>query len=273
MRKLKKRRTTNASFSKKTQFVNSLKMKRCKSTGSVLGPQSPHPSGAVNNTNTNTNTNSTSRHNGATTNRNQQTIPWRSAARANRYRLATSCAHRKLTSPSVGLNHQYNINDNDYAATADDDVDEDEFNSDDIEEFLAQNDVPDNLKYINNSIDNFLMPEPIDDQQHHQQQSRYHGPSMVNDETEGNIKHHMFMASSTLDYDKFSSLASLNNANTAQRLQTKPKNVPRPTVTNKNEFVANLDKIKNVSVKDLLAILQREHESKTQLEDMLIEVF
>jgi len=41
---------------------------------------------------------------------------------------------------------------------------------------------------------------------------------------------------------------------------------------NRSEFVSNLDKIKNVSVKDLLSILQREQESKSQLEDMLIQV-
>ncbi|CAF0863953.1 unnamed protein product [Brachionus calyciflorus] len=69
-KKIKKRRNTNTSFTKKPQInsvSNSLsRMKRCKSTGSVICNKSPG-------------------------------IPWRTAARANRaHRVSGSCAYRKV---------------------------------------------------------------------------------------------------------------------------------------------------------------------------------
>jgi centrosomal protein CEP78 len=90
--KLKKRRNTNASFSKKAQFNSStMKMKRCKSTGSVILNKSPDV------------------HNFQVQHQKQSTssgIPWRTAARANRFRVSSSCAYRKIN----GDEHDQNDN-------------------------------------------------------------------------------------------------------------------------------------------------------------------
>ena len=71
------------------------------------------------------------------------------------------------------------------------------------------------------------------------------------------------MTSLTFDNDKFvTSSFAAHNINNINKQSKNRKS---------NDFVANLNKIKNVSVKDLLAILQKEQESKTQLEDMLLQ--
>ena len=92
-----------------------------------------------------------------------------------------------------------------------------------------------------------------------------------------NHKSEMIMTNSTfVDNDnKFSNHSrgmSLNNNSNNNRQQQQHHQHQRKQNSEKNEFVSNLDKIKNMSVKDLLIILQREQESKTQLEDMLIGV-
>lgn len=187
-RKIKKRRNTNASFTKKAQFIASTttsKMKRCKSTGSVICNKSP----TICNT--------------------KGGVPWRAAARANRYRASTSSAFRK----AAGLSSSNNDGDE-----YDDDVDEDE----------GVNDNCDNAELTMN------------------QQGRNY-----------------VMASSTFDYDKF---ASMSKNNKQQRRVASSESL------SKTEFVSNLDKIKNISVKDLLLILQKEQESKTQLEDILLQL-
>ena len=71
------------------------------------------------------------------------------------------------------------------------------------------------------------------------------------------------MASSTFDSDKFAAMKQPSGSGRGVKQQSQ-------LISNKHEFVSSLDKIKNASVKDLLLILQKEHESKTQLENMLI---
>jgi centrosomal protein CEP78 len=186
----KKRRNTNISFNKRpinqiSSSINSLsKLKRCKSTGSVVFNKSPPTSDKKKSSIANQGSGSG--------------IPWRAAARAERYRVSSSCAYRNI------LNE------------LDQDEEDGQIMSDKEEvEEIEEDDLINNL-----------------------------------------------MTSLTFDNDKFvtSSFAAHNNKQQKQQQSRKS-----------NDFAANLNKIKNVSVKDLLAILQKEQESKTQLEDMLLQ--
>jgi hypothetical protein len=199
--KLKKRRNTNASFSKKAQFnASGMKMKRCKSTGSVILNQSPEMS------------NFQAQHQKQST---SSGIPWRTAARANRYRVSSSCAYRKINGD------EYDQNENEF------DEYYDEENSD---ELIHEEDEED-------------MDDPALD----------HKRKATSDRN---------MYQNSNKYDE-------NNLLPSQHLTTTIGSLKR---NEKNEFMSNLDKIKNVSVKDLLIILQKEQETKTQLEDMLIQL-
>ena len=125
LRKVKKRRTINSSFSKKSQYAanttnGSFKMKRCKSTGSVVNQKSPTASAH--------NTPSTSGNNGA-----GGGIPWRAAARANRYRISDTCPYRPVTHSS----HEYNGNESDENGGDEDDDDDD--GEEDEDEYDTEN--------------------------------------------------------------------------------------------------------------------------------------
>lgn len=88
--RIKKRRNTNASFSKKAQFISSInpnRMKRCKSTGSVTMTKSPQSNQQLANHRQSLHLGNTPTASG---------IPWRTAARADRYRVSSSCAHRRV---------------------------------------------------------------------------------------------------------------------------------------------------------------------------------
>jgi len=261
-KKIKKRRTTNASFSKKAQFIQNgsfNRIKRCKSTGSVINNKSPTKSiGGGSDTphhhryNPHYNQNQQSQSNGS------GGIPWRAAARANRYRVASSCAYRKVTMDDPDQeNHD---EDDDEFVEDQEELDDDE----DEKDLAAQN--KENEYY-----------EHQDQQQ--QQQQRHPYRHMAS-------SHQKKLASSTFDYEKFASnkILPANNSNSSVgkhgRGSTKTSKSnglvgsggSLENLKNRSEFVSNLDKIKNVSVKDLLSILQREQESKSQLEDMLIQV-
>lgn len=223
---LKKRRITNASFSKKTQFMsmagNSLnRMKRCKSTGSVIFNKS-----ALSNTSSHHNHKDNNNHHHHSHDNHSGGIPWRTAARANRYRVSTSCAQRKVGASSF--------------READDDdeyeEEEDDGNYDDLVDDHTNN--KENMEACDDNV------EFVETDNRHRSVK---GGSVVN---------------STFA-DSRNGLSSVNTVN---------RQTHRKQASEKNEFVSNLDKIKNMSVKDLLVILQREQESKTQLEDMLIKV-
>lgn len=244
-RKLKKRRNTNASFSKKSQFAasaNSLKMKRCKSTGSVICNKSPSV-GAV-----------------QQANRQQQQqssngIPWRTAARANRYRVSTSCAYRKVN----GLSSSNNGQDGEY-----DDENEEEYD----EEILDDYEDEENCQEEENE---FVRAEA--NKLSHRSKKSSSGTSPTRN---------YMMASSTFDHEKFANnkfaQSQTGNGNLNPKIggqqapATQSRKIASTENLSNNEFVSNLDKIKNVSVKDLLTILQKEQESKTQLEDILLNV-
>jgi len=81
----------------------------------------------------------------------------------------------------------------------------------------------------------------------------------------------MLMTNSTFDNEKLAHLNRLQQQ-AAATLTTTTSGKHRKTAESKSEFASSLDKIKNMSVKDLLVILQREQESKTQLEDMLLRL-
>ncbi len=78
------------------------------------------------------------------------------------------------------------------------------------------------------------------------------------------------MTNSTFDNEKLNHMNRVHQAGINNQKQRGSK--PSICETAKSEFASNLDKIKNMSVKDLLVILQREQESKTQLEDMLLRL-
>jgi len=98
-REMKKRRVTNTSFSKRNQFMASGsssvgKMKRCKSTGSVIFNKSVISNGSGGHTDNNRQTSHYHNHykESQTSGGGGGGVPWRTAARANRYRVSTSCA-------------------------------------------------------------------------------------------------------------------------------------------------------------------------------------
>ncbi len=102
-RDMKKRRVTNTSFSKRNQFLASgssvSKMKRCKSTGSVMFNKSVISNGSGGQADTHRQPGHHHyHHSGQEASQSGGGVPWRAAARANRYRVSTSCAFRKVGS-------------------------------------------------------------------------------------------------------------------------------------------------------------------------------
>ena len=176
------------------------RIKRCKSTGSVVHSQASSPLHA---------------HQEQQQQQQQHDsgsgIPWRTAARANRYRVSSSCAYRNVNS------EEYHDDGHDDDDNDDDDNDEEEWDEEEV-----------------------TGPGGVRGDEHEEAE-----------EYERQKK----LASSTLDYEKFASAAAATAASGRN-----------------SGFATSLDKIKNVSVKDLLSILQREQESKSQLEDMLLQV-
>lgn len=81
------------------------------------------------------------------------------------------------------------------------------------------------------------------------------------------------VVSSTVDYGRFGSNTSgkrpFEDKNSRQRKVLASSN---ECLINKSDLVSNLDKMKNSSVKDLLVILQKQIDSKSQLEEMLLKV-
>ncbi len=270
IRKLKKRRNTNASFSKKAQFIsanNSLKMKRCKSTGSVILNKSSSSN------NNNLSPNQQPKHHQIQHHKNyyiqqhkqdSQGIPWRTAARANRYRVSTNCAYRKVVASSSFKSNDENYqNDEEY----DDDLDEEDAGNEEsfVDDALATHDddhLADNYNQNNNKenmINGAAELYETNENVIHRIKPSSNSLNGVNSKEMNRLS---MMASSTFDNEKFS--INNNKHQQSQRKQNEP--------LTKNEIAINLDKTKNMSVKDLLVILQREQESKTQLEDMLIRV-
>ena len=142
----KKRRNTNSSFNKKPQFnmsINSMKMKRCKSTGSVVCNKSPAASGVV--TGSGGKTSSSSKNGG---------IPWRTAARAQRYRMS-NCVYRRL-------------NENNHP---EDEEDAGEFEEDDEDAHLQR---------IINELDINDKIAPLPSHQHHHQSTANGKTSRIN---------------------------------------------------------------------------------------------
>lgn len=90
------------------------------------------------------------------------------------------------------------------------------------------------------------------------------------------------MVSSTFDYGRFgnkrgtdietTTKTSLRHQQQQQRKVLSNSNNNECVIDSKGELVSNLDKMKHSSVKDLLVILQKEIDSKTQLEEMLLQV-
>lgn len=94
------------------------------------------------------------------------------------------------------------------------------------------------------------------------------------------------MVSSTFDYGRFGNkrgtdieTSTKTNLRHQQQQQRKVlsssssnSNNNECVIDSKGELVSNLDKMKHSSVKDLLVILQKEIDSKTQLEEMLLQV-
>lgn len=210
---IKKRRNTNTSFSKRNQLsssINSLsKMKRCKSTGSVVFAKSPT---------------SSEKKRAGTPKLDQNSgggIPWRAAARANRYRVSNNCAYRKV------INSQNNL--------LDLDEDDDDFEQEFDEEELGSNNNNNNNKQEDNEQD----------------------------------LNNLLMTSLTFDNEKFVTSSFATHKKQQQQLN----NIKQASSSRKStsDFASSLNKIKNISVKDLLVILQKEQESKSQLEDMLLK--
>lgn len=91
------------------------------------------------------------------------------------------------------------------------------------------------------------------------------------------------MVSSTFDYGRFGNKRGTDiETTTKSNLRHQQQQQQRKVLSNSNnnecvidskgELVSNLDKMKHSSVKDLLVILQKEIDSKTQLEEMLLQV-
>lgn len=235
--KIKKRRTTNSSFNKKPQFnmsINSIKMKRCKSTGSVVCSKSP---GGIGESKTPTSHQSSG-------------IPWRTAARAtNRYR-ATNCAFRNE-------NGEYYLDEENDEDDDDDQIDEESENEDEQLQKIIEN--------LN--LEQKMMPVSDDMSQHNKFGMNHSYDDLAIDPRYAS---HPLMASSTfVDSDKFS-----NVKNKSQQRKKQPQYDAESMKLNdsRHELVSNLDKIRNASAKDLLTILQKEQELKSQLEKILIQV-
>jgi hypothetical protein len=242
----KKRRNTNASFNKKPQFntsINSLKMKRCKSTGSVICNKSPAASGsnsrasqAAGQYHPHTSKNSNGSSNGGG-------VPWRAAARARNH---MNCAYRKLNALSSTTAADY------------DEYDEDMMNGDvDLSEEFENEDHE--LQHIIKNLD-------INDKEAVQNQQNLMASSTFVDSA----------AASANAGAQASSSFSLQNRKSQINQRTKHHHhhhqQQQNLSTTNTEFLKNLDKIKNANAKDLLHILQKEQEAKTQLEDMLLSL-
>jgi hypothetical protein len=225
-------------------------MKRCKSTGSVVTMKSPSVA-------------SSGGGGGSSRHQHQQTksggIPWRTAARANRYRIS-NCAYRKLTDQEEMMYE-------DEAAEMDEFDDEDEH----LQNIINNLDINEKIAAVGVA--------PV-------------GPSLTRmktnrsyDDLAANQSSRFNHLSSTFDTEKFAGMrqqqqhqqgggrSGANNfAKESQQQRRTLANNESLVAHNKSEFVSSLDKIKNASVKDYLVILQKEQESKAQLEDMLIGV-
>ena len=273
--RIKKRRNTNASFSKKNQFISSMnphRMKRCKSTGSVAMQKSPHVNQQLANQRQSLHLSNTPTASG---------IPWRTAARADRYRVSSSCAHRRVmpSSSSSSLFHFNEIeNENEdedekyenlireinsqRAHKNKNDEDEDKEREDDgedeedgcgggsIEAHLIEpiTQPIDNMKHIRHRIRNLNLNK--------NENSRINPDELL---LANSNKHQSIKLNANSTFNDHEKLSSSSLAAKSHKIM-------------KNEFASNLDRIKNVSVKDLLNILQREQQSKSQLEDMLIDL-
>lgn len=229
--KIKKRRNTNASFSKKSQFVsvastNTFRMKRCKSTGSVVLNKSPE------------------------VNQNRQSlhlavdvvptagIPWRTAARADRYRAGYSCSYRKVI-PSSSSSSLFRMAD---------DLNEQEKYENLIKE-LNRRDECDDDKEREEDEDEDQPIEYIDVETRNLKHRMRN--LALNDETfkDNKFNTKMAAANSTFDPDKLSSSSLMTSSKKSKE--------------NKNDF--NLERIKNLSVQDLFIVLQREQQFEEKL--------
>ena len=258
-KKIKKRRNTNASFNKKNQLnaINNLiKMKRCKSTGSVICNKSPNANNTTNNKSAlSTSSSFASPQNTNNTKQsksNSSGIPWRTAARAHKYRVSTSCLYRKVANNNENEDDEYFDEENDEL------LEQDEENQliDDIDEAGEdEGDDQDGTEANFNKYTNNKKPKP-----------------------KPNRKSAM-MASSTFDFDKFASnkilpmgnskeSGSRNKLSSLENLKTSSNRLDN----HHHNAKINFDKIENMSFKDLILVLKREQESKTQLEDMLLNV-
>ena len=254
-KKIKKRRNTNASFNKKNQLnaINNLiKMKRCKSTGSVICNKSPNPNNSTTN-NKSSNALSTSSsfaspNNNSKTRSNNGGIPWRTAARANKYRVSTSCLYRK-----VGNNNE-----------------EDEYYDDENEEY-------DENQLIDDIVEDVVEEEDEDQDQ----EAHFNKHTNINKPKPRPSKKSIMMASSTFDFDKFASSKILPMSNSKETGSSSSRNklsslenlkTNNKTDAHHHNSKINFDKIENMSFKDLILVLKREQEAKTQLEDMLLSV-
>jgi hypothetical protein len=210
---------------------NSLnKMKRCKSTGSVIFNKS-----ALSNT-SNTSNHNHNHHSHESHQHGSGGIPWRTAARANRYRVSTSCAQRKVGgSSSFKGEGEEEYEEEDEDGNYDDLVDDYTQNKENMEAS------EDNVEFVENNNGGL-----------HRTAKGQMTNSTFADSRNG---------------------AGNGNSNSNVLVNSRQNRKQQQAVTaEKSEFRQDLDKIKNMSVKDLLVILQREQESKSQLEDMLIKV-
>ena len=210
------------------------KMKRCKSTGSVIFNKS-----ALSNTSNTSNHNHNHNHHSHESHQHGSGgIPWRTAARANRYRVSTSCAQRKVGgSSSFKGEGEEEYEEEDEDGNYDDLVDDYTQNKENMEAS------EDNVEFVENNNNNGGLHRTAKGQ----------------------------MANSTFADSRNG--AGNGNSNSNVLVNSRQNRKQQQAVTaEKSEFRQDLDKIKNMSVKDLLVILQREQESKSQLEDMLIKV-
>ncbi len=273
--RIKKRRNTNASFSKKNQFISSMnshRMKRCKSTGSVAIQKSPQANQQLANQRQSLHLGNTPTASG---------IPWRTAARADRYRVSSSCAYRRVM-PSSSSSSLFRFNEID-----NDNEDEDEnyenlireLNSqraykkntnDEDEEKPREADEEDEEDDGGTEVAHLI--EPISQQTDNIKHIRHRMRNInLNKNENSRINPDELLLANSHKHQSIKITAN-STFNDYEKLSSSSLAATKSHKLIKNEFASNLDRIKNVSVKDLLNILQREQQSKTQLEDMLIEL-
>lgn len=259
----KKRRNTNASFSTKPKLSSvssSSKMKRCKSTGSV----------SLNKSASNT----------APSRVKSSGVPWRAAARAG---------DRDRSKAAPGR-YEYDEDDAD-PDEVDNYADENEYfienligninalkddNQDDANEFNDDDDDDEGFNALRRGKSTLNTNTNNNNNNHHRTKMTNRSYEM-NDFTlnepaaSSNYSNQMKMISSTIDYEKFGpGGVNQKRSRNSKMMATSRENLS--SNARKSEFMSNLDKLKNGSMKDLLIILQKEQETKTQLENMLIEV-